>query len=159
MASTTVKVRVSDSRAAYSTVQASSPNFFKIKGGLTGVTSPIAGDVWKVGEQKTISWTSTGSGAIPMVDLQYSKNGLFTDTVTIATGVASGPTGGSYSWTVADAIAGTVKIRVKHSTDATVAADSAALRARSPVAATTTSTTRIAKGRSRSGRRTARRMA
>src|SRR5439155_609898 len=58
--------------------------------------------------------------------LEYSKNGLFTDTVVIATGVASGPTGGSYSWTVADAIASTVKVRAKHPTDATVTADSAA---------------------------------
>ncbi|MGH7412121.1 MAG: FG-GAP-like repeat-containing protein, partial [Candidatus Methylomirabilis sp.] len=125
-ASSTVKVRVSDARPEFSaTVRSSSPNNFTLKGGLT-VSSPVGTDVWKVGEVKTLSWTSTGAGAIPTVDLQYSKNGLFTDTVTIATAVASGPTGGNYSWTVADAIATTVKIRVKHPTDATVSADSAA---------------------------------
>ena len=106
-------------------VRSSSPNNFTVKGGLS-VTSPVGTDVWKVGEAKTISWTSTGAGAIPTVNLEYSKNGLFTDTVVIATGVASGPTGGSYAWTVADAIATTVKIRVKHPTDTTVSADSAA---------------------------------
>src|SRR5207245_3926833 len=44
----------------------------------------------------------------------------------ISHGQASGPAGGSYSWTVADAIASTVKVRMKHPTDATVTADSAA---------------------------------
>src|SRR5207253_3991560 len=73
---------------------------------------------------------STGAGAIPTVNLEYSKNGLFTDTVVITTGVASGPTGGSYAWTVADAIASTVKVRVKHPSDATVSADSPAFTVR-----------------------------
>src|SRR5206468_7808148 len=124
--SSTVKVRVSDARPEFAaTVRSSSANNFTVKGGLT-VTSPVGTDVWNVAEVKTISWTSTGAAAIPTVDLQYSKNGSFTDTVTIATGVTSGPTGGTYSWTVPDAIASTVKVRVKHPTDATVSADSAA---------------------------------
>src|SRR5207249_2746743 len=129
-ASSAVKVRVSDARPEFSaTVRASAPNTFTVKGGLT-VTSPVGTDVWSVGQVKTISWTSTGAGAIPTVNLEYSKNGLFTDTVVITTGVASGPTGGSYAWTVADAIASTVKVRVKHPTDATVSADSPAFTVR-----------------------------
>src|SRR5437879_1704973 len=108
---------------------------FTIKGGL-GVTSPVGTDVWTVGAAKTISWTSTGATGIPTVNLEYSKNGLFTDTVGIATGVASGATGGSYAWTVADAIASTVKVRVKHATDATVAADSAAFTIKGSLALT-----------------------
>src|SRR5438132_1647660 len=134
--SSTVKVRVSDARPEFSaTVQSSSPNTFTVKGSLT-VTSPVGTDVWNVGAVKTISWTSTGAGAIPTVNLEYSKNGLFTDTVVITTGVASGPTGGSYSWTVADAIASTVKVRVKHPTDATVSAVSAAFTVKGSLALT-----------------------
>src|SRR5207245_5253543 len=116
--SSTVKVRLSDARPEFSaTVRSSSPNNFTVKGSLT-VSSRVGTDVWNVGAVKTISWTSTGAGAIPTVNLEYSKNGLFTDTVVIATGVASGPTGGSYSWTVADAIGRTVKARVRHPTGA-----------------------------------------
>src|SRR5947209_8823744 len=123
LASSNVKVRVTNT--ADTTVSDDSNTAFTIKGGLT-VSSPVGTDVWNVGALKTISWTSTGGTAIPTVNLEYSKNGLFNDTVVIATGVASGPTGGSYAWTVADAIASTVKVRVKHATDATVSADSAA---------------------------------
>src|SRR5207245_11143302 len=123
IAAISVKVRVTNT--ADTTVSDDSNTAFTIRGGL-GVTSPVGTDVWTVGAAKTISWTSTGGGAIPTINLEYSKNGLFTDTVVIATGVASGPTGGSYAWTVADAIASPVKVRVKHATDATVSADSAA---------------------------------
>src|SRR5256712_1068706 len=123
LASTNVKVRVTNT--ADTTVSDDSNAVFTIKGGPT-VTSPVGTDVWNVGAVKTISWTSTGAGAIPTVNLEYSKNGLFTDPGVITPGVASGPTGGSYSWTVADAIASTVKVRVKHPTDATVSAVSAA---------------------------------
>src|SRR5947209_377112 len=133
LASTNVKVRVTNT--ADTTVSDDSNAAFTIKGGLT-VTSPVGTDVWNVGAVKTISWTSTGAGAIPTVNLEYSQNGLFTDTVVIATGVASGPTGGSYSWTVADAIASTVKVRVKHPTDATVSAVSAAFTIKGSLALT-----------------------
>src|SRR5207249_3600492 len=136
VASATVKVRISDARPEFSaTVQSTAPNTFTVKGSLA-VTSPVGTDVWNVGAVKTISWTSTGAGAIPTVNLEYSKNGLFTDTVVITTGVASGPTGGSYSWTVADAIASTVKVRVKHPTDATVSASSAAFSIKGALALT-----------------------
>src|SRR3989441_1204745 len=133
IASTNVKVRVTNT--ADTTVSDDSNAAFTIKGGLT-VTSPVGTDVWNVGVVKTVSWTSTGAGAIPTVNLEYSQNGLFTDTVVIATGVASGPTGGSYSWTVADAIASTVKVRVKHPTDATVSAVSAAFTIKGSLALT-----------------------
>src|SRR5207244_6988241 len=63
-------------------------------------------------------------------------NGLFTDTVVITTGVASGPTGGSYSGTVADAIGSTVKARANHPTDATVSAVSAAFSIKGSLALT-----------------------
>src|SRR3989442_10391673 len=120
LASSSVKVRVTNTADA--TVFAVSNAVFTIKGGLS-VTAPVGTDVWTVGAVKTISWTSTGAGAITTVNLEYSKNGLFTDTVVIATGVASGPTGGSYSRTAADAIPRTVKGRVKQPPDPTVSAD------------------------------------
>src|SRR5439155_1550993 len=123
LASTNVKVRVTNT--ADTTVSDDSNAVFTIKGGLT-VTSPVGTDVWNVGAVKTISWTSTGAGAIPTVNLEYSKNGLFTDTVVITTGVASGPTGGSYSWTVADAIASTVKVRITLNSDTAVTSTSPA---------------------------------
>src|SRR5207247_3313624 len=133
IASTSVKVRVTNT--GDTTVFDDSNTAFTIKGGLA-VTAPVVTDVWTVGAVKTISWTSTGAGAIPTVNLEYSKYELFNDTVIIATAVASGPTGGSYSWTVADAIASTVKVRVKHATDATVAADSAAFTVKGSLAPT-----------------------
>src|SRR5439155_17177422 len=65
VASSTVKVRISDARPEFSaTVQSSSPNTFTVKGSLS-VTSPVGTDVWSVGQVKTISWTSTGAGPIP----------------------------------------------------------------------------------------------
>src|SRR5437867_842440 len=133
IASTNVKVRVTNT--GDTTVFDDSNTAFTIKGGLA-VTAPVGTDVWTVGAVKTISWTSTGAGAIPTVNLEYSKNGLFNDTVVIATAVASGPTGGSYSWTVGDAIGSTVKVRVKHATDATVSADSAAFTVKGSLALT-----------------------
>src|SRR3989449_293798 len=133
LASSSVKVRVTNTADA--TVFAVSNAVFTIKGGLS-VTAPVGTDVWAVGAVKTISWSSTGAGAITTVNLEYSKNGLFTDTQVIATGLASGPAGGSYSWTVADAIASTVKVRVKHATDATVSADSAAFTIKGALALT-----------------------
>src|SRR5439155_1305876 len=133
IASSNVKVRVTNT--ADTSVSDDSNSAFTIKGGLT-VSSPVGTDVWNVGAVKTISWTSTGATAIPTVNLEYSQNGLFNDTVVIATGVTSGSTGGNYSWTVADAIASTVKIRVKHATDATVSADSAAFTIKGSLALT-----------------------
>src|SRR3989442_7357599 len=95
VASSTVKLRVSDARPEFSaTVRSSAPNTFTVKGGLS-VTSPVGTDVWSVGQVKTISWSSTGAGAIPTVNLEYSNNGVCTDTVVIATGVTAGPPGGA----------------------------------------------------------------
>src|SRR2546429_3345095 len=122
LASTNVKVRVTNT--ADTTVSDDSNAAFTIKGGLT-VTSPVGTDVWNVGAVKTISWTSTGAGAIPTVNLEYSQNGLFTDTVVIATGVASGPTGGRHSRAVGGAIARTGQGRGEHPPRATGSARSA----------------------------------
>src|SRR2546422_186988 len=113
LASSSVKVRVTNTADA--TVFAVSNAVFTIKGGLS-VTAPVGTDVWAVGAVKTISWSWTGAGAIPTVNLEDSKNGLFTDTVVIATGVASGPTGGGPPRTRGGADPPTAKGRGGHST-------------------------------------------
>src|SRR5207245_670354 len=64
-----------------------------------------------------ITWNLTGG---PNVKLEYSKNGTFTDAVTIVASAANGANGctvpggasGCYPWTIPDAIATTVKVRV-----------------------------------------------
>src|SRR5207245_1219773 len=109
--SATVRVRVSDVNNA-DAFRTSNTNF-KIRGALA-VTAPNGGEVWTVGESRTITWTTTGT--IPNVKLEYSKDNFATTTVI----AASTPNTGAYTWTVANDISATVKVRVADAGDATV---------------------------------------
>jgi len=113
--SATVRVRVSDVNNS-DAFRASNTNF-KIRGAF-GVTAPNGGEVWTVGESRTITWTTTGT--IPNVKLEYSKDN-FTTPILIA---ASTPNTGSFAWTVPNDISATVRVRVTDVNDSTVLDDS-----------------------------------
>src|SRR5439155_211054 len=111
--SSTVKVRVTSNADA--TVADTSDANFKIAGSLT-LTAPNGGEKWGVSTVQNITWAKTGS--IANVKLEYSKNGTFSDAVVIA---ASTPAAAlSYAWTIPDALATTVKVRITDAGDATV---------------------------------------
>jgi len=101
--STTAKIRVSD--AADASANDASDNNFKIRGGIT-VSAPNGGELWMVGQSRSITWTT--SGTIPNVRLEYSKDN-FASLVLIS---ASAPGTGSFAWTVPDDLSSTVKVRV-----------------------------------------------
>jgi hypothetical protein len=72
----------------------SSNAVFTIARPTVTVTSPNGGEVWLVGNQKTVTWTSTG---IDSVKIEYSTNSGATWAL-IVSSAASAP--GSCSWTV-----------------------------------------------------------
>src|SRR5438094_913203 len=113
--STTAKIRVSD--AADSSANDASDNNFKIRGGIT-VSAPNGGELWTVGQARSITWTT--SGTIPNVRLEYSKDN-FASLVLIT---ASAPGTGSFAWTVPDDLSSTVKVRVTDVRDLSVFDDS-----------------------------------
>src|SRR5439155_375340 len=113
--STTAKVRVSD--AADAAANDASDNNFKIRGGIT-VSAPNGGELWTVGQARSITWTT--SGTIPNVRLEYSKDN-FSSLVLIT---ASAPGTGSFAWTVPDDLSSTVKVRVTDVRDLSVFDDS-----------------------------------
>src|SRR5207249_9138586 len=105
------RVRVSDVNNS-DAFRASNTNF-KIRGAF-GVTAPNGGEVWTVGESRTIAWTTTGT--IPNVKLENSKDNFTTPTLI----AASTPNTGSYAWTVPNDISATVRVRVSDVADSTV---------------------------------------
>src|SRR5439155_1297056 len=113
--SATVKVRVSDPADAEAN-DVSDANF-KIHGGLI-VVAPNGGETWTVGSTQAIAWTS--SGTIPSVKLEYSKDNFATVTLIAAAAANTG----SFTWTVPDNAATTVRVRVTNTADATVLDDS-----------------------------------
>ncbi|MGE5280051.1 MAG: hypothetical protein ACM3L6_04830, partial [Deltaproteobacteria bacterium] len=116
---TNVRVRVRD--AANSAVWDESDNVFEIKGKVL-VNAPNGTEEWYVGDPHQITWTPTGTFA--QVRLQYSTNAFATEDytvniVTLAAGASGVPQ--NYDWTVPDAITNTMKVRVKDTTNDTVA--------------------------------------
>jgi homoaconitase/3-isopropylmalate dehydratase large subunit len=108
-----LKVRVTD--ASNAAVVAVCGSTFTIKGSLA-LTSPTGGLTWIVGESRSITWNLTGT--IPTVKLEYTKDGLVYNDIIASTPGGTGS--GSYSWTVADAIGATTKVRLSDTRDANV---------------------------------------
>ncbi len=108
--SATVKVKVSDVDFPSDVSDVSDANF-KIKAGLT-LTAPNGGEVLTVGSAQNITWTTVGTAA--NVKLEYSADGGSTYPNVIT---ASASNSGSYSWTVADAISTTVRVKVSDAAD------------------------------------------
>ena len=107
--STTVRVKVTDLNDA--TVFDESNANFTIRGAFT-LTSPNGGEKWKVGSSQTITWTTFGT--IPNAKLEYSTDGGATFPNVIVASVANS---GSYGWTIPNAIAQTVRVRVLNAAD------------------------------------------
>jgi hypothetical protein len=117
-----LKVKVTN--LADTTVNDESDSAFTVKGSLN-LTSPNGTEVWIVGESRNVTWTMTGS--IANVKLEYSKNAFadesqtFTMTASTAaeTDPPSGTGSGQYTWSVADAIGASTKVRISSTADAT----------------------------------------
>ncbi|MCX5702217.1 MAG: hypothetical protein NTW64_04490 [Candidatus Omnitrophica bacterium] len=103
------RVRVSNA-ADSGTFDTSDANF-KIMGGFT-VSTPDGGEVWAVNESRNIIWNTAGT--VSLVKLEYSTNSGSTYPYTI---IASTPNNNSFSWTVADAISATLRMRVSDAND------------------------------------------
>ncbi|MGE5197131.1 MAG: hypothetical protein ACM3IL_01335 [Deltaproteobacteria bacterium] len=123
------KVRISDV-IADSGVDPVLSSAFKIVGSFSFV-APSSGTTWVVtnGEianpQKDIIWGT--QGVVPSVNLYYSKTGSAPWTlINTSAPIADGGLGGSYPWTVPDAVANTVKIRIEDSADNETFLESAA---------------------------------
>lgn len=107
---TTLKIRITD--AGRTDVHAVSNGYFRIRGGFT-VLSPNGNEYWTAGSTQTISWQTRGS--VPRVKLEYSiDQGDHWVVIT-----ASTPNQDSYTWTLPDVKAASVKVRVSDPDDAT----------------------------------------
>ncbi|MBI1992639.1 MAG: hypothetical protein HYS71_05350, partial [Candidatus Omnitrophica bacterium] len=80
--------------------------------------APNGGEIWGVGSTQTISWIS--GGTIPNVKLEYSRDNFATATLITASTPNVSNVGGSFAWTVPDAISSTAKIRVTDLNDSAV---------------------------------------
>ncbi|MFH0736446.1 MAG: T9SS type A sorting domain-containing protein [bacterium] len=102
--SNTVKIRISDVLEA-GINDISNANFSIYNPSIT-LTSPNGGENWRVGTSQNITWTSNN---IADVKLEYStNNGTDWNLVIASTNAAAG----SYAWTIANAVSGTVLVRV-----------------------------------------------
>ncbi|MDD5466079.1 MAG: hypothetical protein PHP73_07075 [Candidatus Omnitrophica bacterium] len=116
-----INLRVKITNVADAAVFKASAANFEIKGSLA-ITSPVGGEVWKVGSIQPITWTKSGS--IANVKIEYSTDGgvTYPSTIVLSTPAAAG----SYSWTIPDAISNTVRVKITNIADTAVFAASAA---------------------------------
>src|SRR3989442_716756 len=110
--STQFRIRASDANTVNrpATSDISDANF-TVKGTIAAQSptpGTLAGETYTVGSSATIAWATTGT--IANVKLEYSKDNFATSTVI----VASIPNTGTYSWTIPDVAASTVKVRISH---------------------------------------------
>jgi hypothetical protein len=119
--SETVMIRVSNANDSVSKDESVE---FKIRPIITVVTPNTGNEIWPVGSEQIVSWTTVGN--LANVKLEYSTNGFADesqnfpiDTVVNlgATGDCTRPTGGGcYVWTISDAISPpatkNIKVRV-----------------------------------------------
>jgi len=87
----------------------------KIIPGFT-LLSPNGGEMWRIGEQQVIEWTTQGSNS--RVNLDYRTYGGENDTTGVWKSIRQGERNkGRMIWTVADDVASFVKLRVSDSTE------------------------------------------
>ncbi|MFH0881590.1 MAG: hypothetical protein V2A56_01260 [bacterium] len=118
------KILITDTDSSHPASSDDSGDPFAIQGSLS-ITSPASEETWRAGDQKTISWDTTGQ--LTAIKVEFSQLGDFSDTVLIDDDAANSPNrdgqadgGGSISWNVPDAISTAAKIRVSDPGDANV---------------------------------------
>lgn len=104
--SSTCRIKIFDASRT-ETADTSDVNFTISSPKLT-LTSPNGAEQWVIGTAQNITWTSVGSISANNIKLEYSTDGGSTWN-TIATGEVND---GTYSWTVANAVSGTCKVRI-----------------------------------------------
>jgi hypothetical protein len=92
---------------------------FKIVVGVLNLTSPVGGERWVTREEHDITW-ETLSGSIPLVNVDYSKDGFGPDTHSIAVDYDNSSSPNSFTWTIPDDRSATVQVRVSDVRDVTV---------------------------------------
>ena len=114
--STNCLVKVTDTNDA--TVTDASNATFKIQAGFQ-VTAPNGGEVWGVGNARTITWTTNGTVAFVKLDLSIDSGATFPTLITSSTVNI-----GTYAWIVPDVVSGTLRVRVSQTTDSEAFDDS-----------------------------------
>jgi hypothetical protein len=84
------------------------------------LTSPNGSEVWHIGSQHDITWTSTGVD-IQSVRLSYSTDGFANSNISITDNT---PNDGKYPWWMPLLNSGTVSVRVSSASDPTIYDDS-----------------------------------
>ncbi|MFH1231481.1 MAG: CFI-box-CTERM domain-containing protein [Planctomycetota bacterium] len=102
------KVKVAD--ASNPAVYGVSDNGFRIRGWFD-VTKPTIGDVYIVGRQQEIRWTTFGT--MPTVKLEYSKDNFQTDILTISSAVSNYVGANLFMWTVPNDITPDDRVKVR----------------------------------------------
>jgi hypothetical protein len=83
------------------TVNDTSDDLFKIKGKI-GINSPVSTDRWVTRDNKTISWTPTGS--VGRVNVYYSRDNFTNDTQSIILNRSNASVGDTFRWSIPDPI-------------------------------------------------------
>lgn len=117
-----LKIRVVDVNDP--SVYSVTPEFFSVIAHFE-MKDPKQGDIWTVGSDHELIWSSTGT--VPTVLLEYSRDGFYRELNTIASGV---PNTGAALWTVPDSIGDQVKVRVSDPNDARAAGVSESFKIR-----------------------------
>ncbi|MBU1086222.1 MAG: GPI anchored serine-threonine rich family protein [Candidatus Omnitrophica bacterium] len=111
--SSQIKIRITDTSNA--TVNDESDANLSIKGKLV-LNVPNGGQLWIVGESRSITWTRTGSIANAKLDYSTDSGTSYPNAIIASTDAATG----TYAWTVGDAIGTNVRVRVSDASDGTV---------------------------------------
>ena len=79
-----------------------------VTGPALTLTSPVGGEAWPLGGNRTVTWSATDPSGVAAVNLELSLDGGASYPNVIASGLANS---GSYSWTVGPTASGTARVR------------------------------------------------
>jgi hypothetical protein len=108
--STTVKIRIIDGDRP--DVYDDSDASFSISYPTITIIAPNGGELWTVGDEENITWSTVGSVSDNLT-IEYSKDNFVSDFNEIATAEAND---GTYLWSVPDDVSASIRVRI---TDAT----------------------------------------
>jgi len=105
--SASVRVRITDNNRT-AVWDKSDASFTILPVPVITITHPVGGDIWRVGDQRQITWTDNGGKISNNLVLEYSVDNAV-NWKPITTGLANS---GSYTWTVPDDVSALCKIRI-----------------------------------------------